>query len=350
MKIRNYILCAGLVVALYSCNSQNENKVSQLISVNVAQATAMQSAISKKFAFISKPYRATELSFRVGGPIKQFNAFPGTHYRQGEVVAEIDNRDFIIRKERAEGVFMQAKAEYERVKLLFDMNNLSASSYEKAKADYIMAKSAYEMATNELNDTRLIAPFEGYVAETYVEKFQDVKPTQRVVSFTEVDKLKIEVYVTQDVAMKCNGMKEIDVEFDAFPSKKFKATVIDVSKTASNNNLSYLFTASLSNTSQKLLAGMSGKVQFTPDTNSVANNNVAIPNTSICNREEVGSYVWVVDKNTGVVSQRKIEMGAILPNGKTEIKLGLREGEYVATSGLRFLSDKMKVEIISENN
>lgn len=42
--------------------------------------------------------------------------------------------------------------------MLYEKNNLSASAYEKARADYTSAKTAFETATNELHDTQLIAP------------------------------------------------------------------------------------------------------------------------------------------------------------------------------------------------
>ena len=74
-----------------------------------------------------------------------------------------------------EAQYNQAKAEYERIEVLYRKNNVSASTFEKAKAEYISAKTAYETAMNELNDTRLVAPFDGYVGEVYIEEFQDVK-------------------------------------------------------------------------------------------------------------------------------------------------------------------------------
>ena len=86
-------------------------------------------------------------------------------------------------------------------------DNLSASAYEKARADYTSAKTAFETATNELDDTRLIAPFDGYVGEVYIEKFQDVKATQPVVSFIDITQLKIEAYVTQDIALQAEKNK-----------------------------------------------------------------------------------------------------------------------------------------------
>lgn len=126
----------------------------------------------REFSFIAKPFKETELSFRVGGPIDRFEVYAGNYYHRGDIIAEIDSRDFRIRKERAEAVYHQAKAEFERIKVLYEKNNLSASAYEKARADYTSAKTAYETAVNELEDTKLIAPFDGYIGKSTLKNIR----------------------------------------------------------------------------------------------------------------------------------------------------------------------------------
>lgn len=56
----------------------------------------------------------------------------------------------------------------------------------------------------------------------------------------------------------------------------------------------------------------------------------------------------LVDKTTGQVVKRKVILGELLPNGKVEVKDGLQAGDKVAVSKLRFLSDGMPVDIISQ--
>ena len=193
MKItRNFgILLLLLSMMLVSCKSSVQENQNRKMVVQVAQAVKPSNGNQKEFSFISKPFRTSELSFRVGGPIKRFEVYAGNYYKRGEVIAEIDPRDFRIRKERSEALYNQAKAEFERIKVLYGKKNVSASAFEKAKADYVSAKTAYETAVNELNDTRLIAPFDGYVGQVYIEEFQDVKASQPVISFVDLGQLKL---------------------------------------------------------------------------------------------------------------------------------------------------------------
>lgn len=126
--------------------------------------------------------RTSELLFRVGGSIDRFEVYAGNYYPQGSVIVEIDPRDFRIRKERTEAVYTQMRTEFERIQKLYEKNNISSSQYEKTRADYIAVKTAFATASNELEDSRLIAPFNGYVSEVYIEKLQDVRAAQPVLS------------------------------------------------------------------------------------------------------------------------------------------------------------------------
>ena len=44
------------------------------------------------------------------------------------------------------------------------------------------------------------------MGEVYIEKFQDVKATQPIISFIDIDQLKLEIYVTQDIARAAQAL------------------------------------------------------------------------------------------------------------------------------------------------
>lgn len=335
------ILLSGLSLLLAACGGK-EPKSEQDLLIYTADATTLIQRSNKEFPFIAQPFRTSELSFRVGGPIEYFDVYAGNRYKQGTLIAEIDPRDFKIRKERAEAVYRQSKTEFERIEALYHKENISASAYEKAKADYISAKMAFETASNELEDTRLTAPFTGYVGEVYIEKYQDVKATQPVLSLIDIHQLKIEIFVTQDIAYAAQNMDSILLHFDAIPDKYFKAEIAEVSKGTTRNNLSYLLTAFLSNQDGGLLAGMSGKA-ILDIRRAGSPSGVCIPQTALCHRPAEGDYVWTVNPETQEVNRRKVTIAKLLPDGYAEISQGLQTGETVAVSKLRFLSDGMKV-------
>lgn len=342
-------LLLSTLFALAACGSSGETSQSKVVIVNTAKATLVKSSARKEFSFISKPYRESDLSFRVGGPIEKFDLYLGNHYKRGQVIAQIDARDFVIRKERAEGLYNQAKAEFERIEVLYKKENISASAYEKAKAEYTSAKTAMQSASNELNDTRLVAPFDGYVGAVYIEKYQDVKATQPIVSFVDIDQLKIEAYVTQDIALNAKGIKSVNLYFDGASEVLYEARVAEISKSTTPNNLSYLLTAILANEDGKLLSGMSGNVLFEDIATDRGDSLIAVPQTAVRHTGMDGDYVWVVDTVNNTVEKRKITTGDLQSNGMVVVRSGLTEGETLATSSLRFLSDGQRVELSHTN-
>lgn len=344
MKIKaNTIWMLAFSLFLLSCKRTENIDEGQVMVVDVTKVLAVPDGSCKEYPFISRPFRSSELSFRVSGPLDNFEVYAGNYYRQGDVVASIDSRDFRICRERAEAVYNQAKAEFERIQVLFNKGNISASTYEKARSEYITAKTSFETTVNELKDIRLIAPFDGFAGEIYVENYQEVKASQPILSFTDISKLKIEVYVPQDIALSMKSSDDVSLYFDALPDTMFKTKVLDISKTTTQNNISYLLTALLPNDKNELLAGMSGRMRLNISSATGAVK-VSIPQTALCYRPAKGNYVWIVNTKTGKTEQRNVQTGDLLPDGYVVIKEGIREGEYVVTSGLRFLSDGMTVK------
>ena len=323
MKIIPTLLFLLLLLSFLSgCQQKDKAARQPEMTVRVAQAVLLKEQTPKEFSFIAKPFRTSELSFRVGGPISNFEVYAGNYYRKGEVIATIDDRDFLIRKEQTQAVYDQAKAEFERIGALYEKNNISASTYEKAKAEYTSAKTAFQTAANELNDTRLVAPFDGYVGEVFIEKYQEVKATQPIISFID-----------------------LELRFDAVADRTYPATILEISKSTTPNNLSYLLTARLPNPDRQLPAGMSGKLYMPSPDSSSRQAIISIPQQALCHRPAEGDYVWIVNPQNHQVAKRKIIPDKLLDNGYLAVKEGLQADELVAVSGLRFLSEGMPVHI-----
>lgn len=327
------------IVLLTSCNnSKNEIKLRR-VKTTVAKTESYDNTNS--YPFISKPFRNSQLSFRVNGLLNNFQTITGEYYGQGSVVAQLDTRDFAIRKERMQAAFKQAEAEYRRIKSLYELNNIAQSAYEKAENDYISAKTALEMATNDFNDARLVAPFAGYISEVHVDNYQEVRASQPIVSFVDISKLKVEVFVTQHIAMNTKKGDKVIVKFDMIADKSFDAVVDEISKDTAPNNLSYKLTALIPNPKNELIAGMVGTL--TIDSDEQAKDMITVPLVSLCHTYADGDYVWkLVDGNK--VFKSKVTKGSILPNGRVEILSGVVENDTIVTTSLNFLSEGMEVE------
>ncbi len=340
------ILISVAAVFLASCGHSDKVKQEEPMPVKVCRVGHSNAESVREFSFITKPFKVTDLSFRVGGPVSQLDAHPGKFYKRGAVIATIDGRDFKIRKDRAEAISHQASSEFKRIATLYERNSISGSNYEKAKADLAVAKAAFNAAANDYGDTQIRAPFDGYVQTVNVERYQDVRPSQAVVTFIELSKLKVEAYIPEDIAIRASSVNHVSLQFDAASDKRITAPILDISKSAMSNNISYLLTASLENSGQssRLLGGMTGTLtlELPRQTQSTS---ISIPQKAVCNRPSKGSYVWVVNTASRQVKSACIELGKLSESGMIEVRTGLKGNEVLVLTGLTSMVEGKRITI-----
>lgn len=347
--MKRLLLLTCILFSLYSCK-EAETKTGQPTAVKTSTAVEPKNETSHQYSFISKPYRITQLSFRVGGPLTTFNVQNGQFFRKGELIAAIDDRDYIIRQKRAATTLAQAESEYKRISTLYEKDNISAASYEKAQADYEKAQTDYEDATNSLNDTRIYAPFDGYIQQTYIEKYSDVKPSVPVVTFIDLSKVKAEAYITEKTAASIQKKEKIklDVSFSTLSGDKFIPEETFVTQSTVDNNISYLLTVILNNKNNSLMGGMSGFIDisypYSFSSLSSVNETVIIPQAAVCHNSSTGEYVWRIDDNTAKLTQ--VKTGKLTKDNNIEIISGLSAGDKVAVSRLYQLSDNEPIRIV----
>ena len=209
-------------MCLCACSRTPQEQTS-FPSVKVVHAEVMEAPSSRCYTFISQPYRLSELSFRVGGPVHAFDVQQGQFFRKGQLIAAIDERDFVIQKQRTEALYRQAEVDYARISSLYAKDNISGMNYEQAKANYERTKADYEAAVNAWEDSRLYAPFDGYVQQAHIERYQDVKPSVPVVTFIDLSRIKVEAYVPEDMALQMRQKDSVAcvVRFNALPDREF---------------------------------------------------------------------------------------------------------------------------------
>ncbi|MCE8466379.1 efflux RND transporter periplasmic adaptor subunit [Bacteroides nordii] len=352
MNMKELMYLFLTVTFLVSCSTEQKSKKEEAMPVRVFCAERAVSEPDREFTFLSQPFKSTGLSFRVGGPVLNFDVRSGQFFRKGEVIASIDDRDFKVRKEKAEAVYQQAEAEYKRIAALYEKENISASTYEKAKADCAIARAAYQTAANEWEDTRLYAPFDGYIQTVNIERYQEVRASQPVVSFIDLSRLKIEAYIPENMAvilqkqLAFSSGSGLKFRFDALKDKVYTTTDVEVSKSTTSNNLSFLLTAVLDNQNNELLGGMSGTLTITlPGDSTVEKKSVFIPQLAVCHRPTTGTFVWKLTEDNRVKTV-PVNIGDLKNDNKIEVVSGLSVGDIVVLSGHGFLSEDREVSVI----
>ena len=112
-----------------------------------------------------------ELAFRVSGELVEFPARRGLRVQQGDLLARIDPTDYEAELQHATAQYELAKSQLERVSGLVEKQLISQADFDTRQAEYIVAQSTLKRARNNLDYTRIHAPFDGRVASLMVENF-----------------------------------------------------------------------------------------------------------------------------------------------------------------------------------
>lgn len=344
--MRKLLLTLSVILAITSCG-HHQPALSKRRTINVATVYAMTDTSARKYPFISEPFRTAQLAFRVNGHITVLNLQEGQFFRRGQVIAALDNQDFVVRKRRAAAIYRQTRAEYERMARLLKMNNVSEQEYEQAKADYERAKADYDIAIDELSRTRLTAPFDGYIQTLHAERYQDVTTGQTIVTFIDMSRIKAEAYVPEDVATQLQ--QDISgnicrISLDRINDRTFKPAETYITRTTTDNSLAFKLTVLIDNRHTQLPGGMSGNILINRPLMST--HSVAVPQEAVWNGPDGKCYVWMISRK-GRVSRRQVITECLLEHGMIEIKNGLKPGERVAITGLDFLAEGDFVTIAS---
>ena len=155
--------------------------------------------------------RQTDLSFQVPGQILEMYKDEGDSVKQGELVAVLDNRDFILAVDRAKAELDRAKAlvddaeaKYNRQAPLAGENIISKQDVETLLSTCTLAKAGYQLAEtnlaysrNQLEYTKLYAPCTGFVTVRIQEPGSAVNKGQSIYTVTKIDPVQVRTYISE---------------------------------------------------------------------------------------------------------------------------------------------------------
>lgn len=155
--------------------------------------------------------QTTELAFRVGGPLIQVNIDAGTQVKKGQLLMQIDPRDYkdniSVLKAQLEGLKAQqllAKRNFDRAETLFNQQVSASADFDRAKGAFDAAfagvrslEAQLQIARHKLQDTSLKAPYSGVVIKRMVENHEMIAPGRVVVELQDISELEVEIRVPE---------------------------------------------------------------------------------------------------------------------------------------------------------
>jgi RND family efflux transporter MFP subunit len=323
------------------CSSNNEPEVVKEKYVKVEEVNSANDQENHSYSGILKEKSLTSISFRVAGPLQELKVKSGDRIEKGQIIARIDQRDYQLQLQSTLAQFNQTSSEYKRYKVLMERKTIPQNTFERVESTYLLAKTAYENAINQLKDTDLIAPVSGYIHEKMVENFQTVSAGQPIVSIVDLAHIEVVVNIPESKLNSINLKPQSYVSISNIGLESQSVKLLSVAEKTSEDGLYEVKYVLDTPAKFGALPGMTAELNLEFPSSKAGQ--IQIPMTALFN-EGAQTYVWVYNASQKQIQKRKVEVKALENKGRVSIKSGLRNKEVIVIAGVNSLSQNQKVK------
>jgi membrane fusion protein, multidrug efflux system len=298
----------------------------------------------------------------------------------GERPEEQLRREAQVRQ--AEARLANARADLDRATRLVSSRAISQAEFDRTQATYQVAVEDHqstiqlaELATGareedilgseatvrglearlveanlHLQDSTLRAPYDGVIAERFVEEGQNIRAKEPVVRFQDVDEVEILVNVPESVMV--TDIQRADIvdllaSFSGAPGLTFPVRIREMAQVADATTQTFQIRAAMqAPEGLQVLPGMTATVTATYRRAGILGQRMLVPVSAVFKRDSGDQVAWIVGAD-GAVAARPVKTGDVA-SGQIEITDGLEPGERIAVAGVSFLRDGMKVHDLGD--
>ena len=351
-------LYALAAAAILSGCAKEEAAPEPIRSVKVMAVGVDTIKSSHEFAGEVRPRVESRLGFRVAGKLIKRQAELGQHVKAGQVLAQLDPRDYQLATDAARAQVAAAltnrdlaAADYKRYAVLKDQNFISGAELERrettlkaAQAQLDQAKAQLASQGNQADYASLVADVSGVVTAVEAEPGQVVTAGAPVVRIAQDGPRDVVFSVPEDKVMQIKEGSVVDVRVWANGAAAITGKVREVAASADPVTRTFQVKVAIDGATT-LPLGTTAYVA--PQSLSLAGTPVIKLPTSALRKEGQGTAVWVLDKPTMTVKSQVVQI-ATADGNEAVIASGLQPGMLVVSAGVHVLSPGQKVVIYQE--
>jgi RND family efflux transporter MFP subunit len=293
------------------------------------------------------------MAFRVSGKLVEFPANRGILVEQGDLLARLDPSDYQATVNQTRAQYDLAVAQFKRAAELVDRQLVSRSEYDQREALMKVRKSDLTQAQNNLDYTRLVAPFDGVVARRMAENFENVAAGQVVLILQTKKMIDVTVDVPESIVARVERVraerqpKSVQIRFGSSSDRTYAAEYKEHETNADPATLTFKVTFSLPTPEDlNVLPGMSATV--IADLSSLFSGETAatlVPIEAVFSAEDQPleadhRQVWIVDPDSMRTTRRDVKVGP-LTGQNIAILEGLEAGELIVSAGVNAVQEGM---------
>jgi RND family efflux transporter MFP subunit len=342
-----------LVSLLSGCNDDSAKAVQrQATKVDVVVAARKEHSRKAYLTGVISARVTGNLAFRTAGRVIERNAEVGQQVSKGELLARLDpteqQADIVAAQanvDAANAQLNQASTNFARQKELLPKGLTSRKVYDQAQESLLVAQGSLDAANAALSNakenltfTELRAASDGVITSRSVEAGQTVQAAQTAYTIAE-DGDRDAVFNVPEIVVAANEKPPvIALRLLSDPDVTAVGNIREVAPVLDPKTGSVRVKAEISDTPKAMTLGAAIIGSVTSPSQDV----IELPWSALFSQGGRPA-VWVVDKDSKVVSLKPVEIAAY-EDGSIFVRDGLESGEQVVVAGAQLLSTGQVVE------
>lgn len=294
----------------------------------------------------------------ISGFLRKVSVDVGDKVTAGQLIAVVDCREYDAQRTQAKTAIAKREAQVDESRTRFE-RLVAMGEKLVAPAEIDNALKEARVAEAELADAQaklseagqrqgycsLAAPFSGYVTERFLDPGAMVSPGgPPIVNIVKTFDVRIVASVVERDAPKIERGARVNVVLHAFPEAPFRAEVARVGRALDPSTRTLRVEMNISNKSERLLPGMTGRAEIIVDTREDA---LLVPITALLKLEEV-TYAYVVrDEDRGPTARRIAVKTGVDFGDWIEVTEGLTATDQVIIVGRELVDDGVLVDVVA---
>ena len=356
-----FIVLAGLL--FFFADFLNPALPVQLVTASLTSPAQANSVLTASGYVVAR--RKAAVASKGTGRLVYLGVEEGDAVKKGQVVARLEDDDVVATLRRAQGDLRVAEADLkdaqqslERQRVLLEKQFIAPAEYDAAEARYkrVMAsieaaKFAVREAEVAVENTRIIAPFDGTVVNKNADIGEIMAPLAgaassraAVVTIADLTSLEVEADVAEANLTRVFPDQPCEITLDAYPDYHYPGFVSKIVPTADRAKATVQVKIRFQSYDRRVLPEMSAKISFLPKgAEEIAQMKpvLTVPAAAVVTRN--GGHVVYQMKDDRAVEVPVVvgqEMGSLL-----EIKEGLKAGEKVIARADEGIQSGVKVTV-----
>lgn len=320
----------------------------------------------RRYPSVLQPSDTTTLSFEIAGRLGKNNLTVGQRVKRGETLVSLDTRALSLEVgkakasvEQARATATEARSNLKRQRKLFNDGVIAKARLDKVTAaadagaaQLKQAEKRLDIARENLSKSALKAPYTGVINSVTAKSYATVSPGAPIATLYNPERFEVRFSVSYDIVQRLTVGKTVLVRLADNPDISIKAQISELASSADTVS-SFPVTAHLNENHPALKAGMAieASMQFAV----TEQHGYALPLSALKISGEIKAAanpnapvdveIFVYDKATRSVKSRKIKVAGIREN-QLIVTEGLKPGDRVASAGVAFLREGLKVKLI----